>query len=142
MDTGSDRAIVLYDRDCGFCRSCLALLLVWDRAGRLEPLALQDPQAADLLPGLGEQARMASWHAVADGQARSGGDAFPPVLRRLPGGQPLAALVASAPGPTAAAYRWIAEHRTGLSRFVPRAVKARADRVIATRVARADPTAS
>ena len=65
-------AIVLYDGDCGFCRSSLALILAWDRHRRLRPVALQDPESDRLLPGLSPQERMASWHLVsADGSVRS-----------------------------------------------------------------------
>ena len=39
------RAVLLYDRECGFCRSSLELVLAWDRRGRLRPVALQDPEA-------------------------------------------------------------------------------------------------
>jgi predicted DCC family thiol-disulfide oxidoreductase YuxK len=125
--------LVLYDRDCGFCRVCLAVLLSWDRRGRLAPLALQDGRAAELLPGIDEQARMRSWHVVDGGAVRSAGAAFEPVLAVLPGGAPLARLARHAAGPLDAGYRWVAEHRTELGRFVPGTARSWADAVIARR---------
>ena len=70
---------------------------------------------------------MASWHLIcADGTRHSGGDAIPPLLGLLPGGRLPAAAFARFPGATSRAYRWVAEHRTGLSRWVPKGAKRRA----------------
>ena len=90
-------AVVFYDADCGFCRWAVDKLLAWDRAGRLRPAALQGPEADRLLPGLSEEARMASWHLVVDGRStraappprRSSGSSraggrFAPVVGRSP----------------------------------------------------------
>jgi predicted DCC family thiol-disulfide oxidoreductase YuxK len=125
--------LVLYDRDCGFCRVCLAVLLSWDRRRRFAPLALQDGRAAELLPGLDDDARMRSWHVVAGGTVRSAGAAFAPALRELPGGAPLALVARHAERPLDSGYRWVAEHRTALGRFVPGAARAWANGVIARR---------
>jgi len=43
------RAVLLYDRDCGFCRWSAAKLMAWDRGRRLLPVPIQDPQADRLL---------------------------------------------------------------------------------------------
>ena len=43
------RWAVLYDADCGFCKWLLSALLRWDRAARLHPIALQRPEADELL---------------------------------------------------------------------------------------------
>jgi predicted DCC family thiol-disulfide oxidoreductase YuxK len=104
-----NQAAILYDRSCGFCRRSVERLLRWDRENRLRPVALQDPEADELLGGMDEQTKMASWHLVSpDGAVRSAGAAFPPLLRLLPGGRPFAALAAAFPGPTERAYRWVA----------------------------------
>lgn len=130
------RPIVLYDRDCGFCRWALAKLLAWDRRERLRPLALQDPEAERLLAGMDEQERMGSWHlAVPGGEVASAGAAFEPLLRELPGGRPLAALAARAPGLTERAYRLVSGNRTPLGRRLSEPAKRRADRRIAARAA-------
>lgn len=107
-----NEAAILYDRSCGFCRRAVERVLRWDRNYRLRPVALQDPEAEELLGGLGERARMASWHLVdEDGAVYSAGAAFPPLLRRLPGGRPLAWLTEALPGPTERAYRYVARTR-------------------------------
>lgn len=106
------QAVLLYDADCGFCRWSLRKVLAWDRRGRLRPVALQEPEAGRLLPGLHQEQRMASWHLVGPGgRVHSGGDAAAPLLRLLPGGRPLAALAAAFPGLTRRAYRWVADNR-------------------------------
>lgn len=115
---------VLYDADCGFCKWLLAILLRWDRAARLHPIALQRPEADELLADLELAARMRSWHLISPGgERRSGGDAIPPLLTLLPGGRLPAAAFARFPGLTDRGYRWVAEHRSQLSRLVPRRVK-------------------
>jgi len=116
-DHAMEPATILYDADCGFCRWSLAKLLAWDRQGRLRPLALQDPEADALLPGMDDEQKMASWHLVTqDGRVHSAGAAFPPLLRLLPAGRPLAALTAAFPGLTERAYRWVARNRDRLGR--------------------------
>ena len=118
---------MLYDADCGFCKWTLSLLLRWDRAARLAPVALQRPGAADLLVELTPAERMASWHLISpSGERRSGGDALPPLLRALPGGRFPAAVFAHFPRLTARGYRLVAEHRSELSRLVPSGAQQRA----------------
>jgi hypothetical protein len=73
-------ATVLYDDDCGFCVWCMGKLLALDRRRVLEPIALQDPRAEALLPGMDEEERMRSWHLVEDRKVWSGGQAFGPLL--------------------------------------------------------------
>ncbi len=130
------RSVVLYDRDCGFCRWALAKLLAWDRRRLLRPVPLQGGEADRLLAGMGEEERMASWHLVTpDGEVRSGGPALAPLLRMLPGGWPLAAVAERVPGLVDRGYRWVAEHRTAVGRPVTEGAKRRADRRIAEREA-------
>ncbi len=106
-----EQAVVLFDARCGFCRRCVERLLRWDRHGRLRPVALQDPEADELLGGMNEGRKLASWHLVADGTVYSAGAAFPPLLRLLPGGWPLAALTATFPRLTERGYRYVARTR-------------------------------
>ncbi|MGH3038845.1 MAG: thiol-disulfide oxidoreductase DCC family protein [Gaiellaceae bacterium] len=107
-----EAAVILFDGSCGFCRRSVARILRWDRRGRLRPVALQDPEADELLGGTDAQRKMASWHLVtADGRVYSAGAAFPPLLRLLPGGRPLAALTAAFPALTERAYQYIARTR-------------------------------
>ena len=118
------RWAVLYDADCGFCKWMLSGLLRWDRAGRLQPIALQRPDADDLLSELTPADQMASWHLISPtGIRRSGGAAVAPLLKQLPAGRLPAAGFARFPTLTDRAYRWVAEHRSQLSRWVPSSAK-------------------
>jgi predicted DCC family thiol-disulfide oxidoreductase YuxK len=125
---------ILYDRDCGFCRWSLAKLLGWDRHRRLRPVALQDPAADRLLAGMSEEERMASWHLVEPGgTVHSGGAAFAPLLRMLPGGVPLAGVAERMPGLMEGGYRFVAGHRSAIGPRITDGAKRRADRRIAAR---------
>ena len=109
------RAVVFYDEDCGFCRWATGRVLAWDRRGRLRAVALSDPEAERLLPGMDRERRMASWHVLGpDGGVWSAGRAVAPLLRLLPTGAPLAALAAAFPRTTDRLYDWAARHRRGL----------------------------
>jgi predicted DCC family thiol-disulfide oxidoreductase YuxK len=136
---------ILYDPDCGFCRVCVAVVLRWDRHGRLRPVSLTSTEGEALLAGMAESGRMASWHLVearwlGNGaenapnpnhlEIRSAGAAFSPLFRLLPGGAPLARLTESFPEAADRAYRWVADHRTLFGRLLPDAVRRWADRVI------------
>ncbi len=121
------RWLVLYDADCGFCKWLLSALLRWDRAACLDPLALQRPKAQALLGDLTPAERMASWHLISPaGQRHSGGAALAPLLLLLPGGRLPAGAVARFPAASERGYRWVAGHRSELSRWVPPGSKRRA----------------
>jgi predicted DCC family thiol-disulfide oxidoreductase YuxK len=125
--SAEQRWLVLYDGDCGLCKWLLAWLLRWDRAARLRPIALQRPEAEALLADLPPSERMTSWHLISpDGLRHSGGEAVPPLLRLLRGGGLPAAATGRFPRLTDRGYRWVAEHRAGLSRWVPARLKRRA----------------
>jgi predicted DCC family thiol-disulfide oxidoreductase YuxK len=120
---------VLYDAECGFCAWALSGLLTWDRARRLRPMALQRPEASDLLADVQPAERMASWHLISPTGARhSGGAAVVQVLRLLPGGRMPAAACARFPRLTEKGYRSVAEHRSQLSRLIPTTAKRSARR--------------
>lgn len=122
-----ERWIVLYDDACGLCKWLLAWLLRFDRAERLRPVALQRPEAEALLVDLAPAARLESMHVVSpDGTRSSAGAALPALLRRLAGGRLPAAVLERFPRLTGWGYRWVATHRIGISRFVPRRAKERA----------------
>jgi len=125
--TGRGRAIVLYDRDCGFCRWTLARLLALDRRRRLRPVALQSAEADRLLAGMDVEQRFASAHLVtSDGSVYSGGEAVAPILRRLPAGGPLARVAGLVPGVWRVAYDWVAARRGVFGPRIPRAAVERA----------------
>jgi predicted DCC family thiol-disulfide oxidoreductase YuxK len=122
---------LLYDPDCGFCRVCVAVILRWDRASRLRPVALGSGKADSLLAGMPDERRMASWHLALPGHpVRSAGAAFPELFRMLPGGRPLAALSARFPRTSDRAYRLVADNRSLLGRALPSAARRWADGVI------------
>lgn len=82
-------------------------------------MALQSSEAKELLPGMSEEERMASWHLVTpDGRVHSGGAAFEPLTRVLGRGRPLGALAHRFPRAAEAGYRWVAEHRGFFGRFL------------------------
>jgi predicted DCC family thiol-disulfide oxidoreductase YuxK len=143
MMTPADRAdaatwTALYDADCGFCRATLAGLLAFDRGKRVRPVAIQSPEGSALLADLDPDERLASWHLVSpDGARLSAGAGAPPLLRLLVGGRVPAAVLAAAPGPTDRAYRWVADHRSTLSRALPSRAKAAATGRIARHAAEA-----
>jgi predicted DCC family thiol-disulfide oxidoreductase YuxK len=127
-------APILYDPDCGFCRVSMAALLCWDRRGRLRPVPLGGAEADELLAGMPDEERMASWHLVGqDGAVRSAGDALPSVFDLVPGGRPLARLSEFFPAASRRGYRWVADHRSLFSRPLPDRLRRWADGVIARR---------
>jgi predicted DCC family thiol-disulfide oxidoreductase YuxK len=125
-------AVVIYDSDCGFCRWSLAVLLSGAASGALRSLPLGTAEANRLLADLTIEERNASWHLIDDDGVRtSAGAALAPALALLPGGRIPAALLGQVPGPAERGYRWVADHRGFLGRFVPGRARRWADRVIA-----------
>jgi predicted DCC family thiol-disulfide oxidoreductase YuxK len=111
--------VILYDRDCGLCKWSLDMILRWDRRARLRGVAIQSPEGERLLSGIDPDRRLDSWHlAGPDGTVTSAGAAAAPLARLLPGGGPLAYLLARFPGATERAYRWVADHRAALARVL------------------------
>src|SRR3954453_38117 len=113
-----DRAALLFDADCGFCRWATARLLRWDRSRRLRPVPLQSAEAEVLLTAVPVDLRAASWHLVSDGRVRSAGRAVSPLLGMLPGGRAIAVVAEAFPAATDASYEWVARHRGLLGRIV------------------------
>jgi predicted DCC family thiol-disulfide oxidoreductase YuxK len=102
------------------CKWLLSGLLRWDRAARLRPIALQRPEAEDLLCELAPADRAASWHLISPAGVRhSGGAALAPLLELLPAGRLPAAAFDRFPGVSDRGYRWVAAHRSELSRWLP-----------------------
>jgi predicted DCC family thiol-disulfide oxidoreductase YuxK len=129
--------ILLYDSDCGFCRWSLGQVLAWDRRARIRPVSLQSKQAEELLAGMPEEQRFASWHLVdADGELHSAGAGIAPLLGLLRGGRPLAAIAVRLPGVMERGYRFVAGHRSLWGKVVTDGAKRRADRRIASRLSR------
>jgi predicted DCC family thiol-disulfide oxidoreductase YuxK len=133
-DAAEDRWALLYDGQCGFCKWVAAGLLRWDRAHKLRPVAIQSEAGDAVLGDLGPAERLASWHLVApDGTRSSGGAGLPVALRLLPGGWLPARVLEATPDAAERGYRWVAAHRTQISRWVPSQAKRRAGEYIAAR---------
>ena len=96
-------ATLIYDGECALCLRCVALLRWWDRSRRLAFVPYQDARAGELLPNTPHAALEQAMHLVAPGGVLAGAAALPAMLRLLPGGRPLAGLVAM-PG-----ARWVAD---------------------------------
>jgi predicted DCC family thiol-disulfide oxidoreductase YuxK len=118
---------VIYDGDCGLCKTLLALLLRADRNRRLTPLALGTPAADALLHDLTPEQRNASWHLIdSAGRRESAGAAAAPLLALLPGGAVPGHVLARFPRQTELAYRAVADNRSTIGRWIPSGVKRRA----------------
>lgn len=129
-----DRPLILYDDDCGFCKWMVQWFLLWDRRDVLRTMPIQSPHADALLGHMTPEQRLESWHFARPGEPlASGGAAFPPLLRMLPGGKPLAAAVARIPGTTDRCYRWVARNRSTLSKPIRRSWKQSATRRVRAR---------
>jgi len=125
---------VLYDADCGLCVWVMGKVLAWDRRGRLRPVALDSPEADELVGDLPEEQRMGSWHIVLEGGTReSAGRALAPLMRSLPGGRPPAALVERFPRFADRAYFAAADRRSALGKLVTAGARRRACERIARR---------
>jgi predicted DCC family thiol-disulfide oxidoreductase YuxK len=134
MSAPVERAALLYDADCGFCRWCLARVLAWDRRRALRPVPIQGAEGEALLAGLDEAARMGSWHLIgADGRRTSAGAAVAPLARMLPGGAPVARMADRFPQAVERSYRAVVRRRGLLGRLVTRGAARRARRRIAAR---------
>ena len=100
---------ILYDPDCGFCRVCVAVVLRWDRHGRLRPV----PEAEDL--GARGSSSLPDGAAVrAAGRAPSHRCSGCCRAARRWRGSPTAFR-----GPAERAYRWVADHRSAFGRPLP-----------------------
>ena len=109
---------LIYDGDCDFCRRCVRLLARWDTHRRVRTAPFQDAGALAGLPTIPRAALEAAMQLVTpSGGVLGGARAAPSILRLLPGGRPLAALL-HLPGVPALAGRVYAavarnRHRLG-----------------------------
>jgi predicted DCC family thiol-disulfide oxidoreductase YuxK len=111
--------VILYDRDCGFCKWSLDKILAWDRSKRLRSVPIQSEEGERLLTGVDPETRLDSWHFVGgDGELFSAGAAAEPLARTLPFGRPLALVFGAFPGLTERAYRYVAAHRDRWARLL------------------------
>jgi predicted DCC family thiol-disulfide oxidoreductase YuxK len=123
--------LILYDADCGFCTWCMGKVLAIDRRHALTPHALQAPDTDALLPGMSQEQKMASWHAVDDqGRVTSGGQAAAPLFHALDH-HAAARAIERNPGLADRGYYAVANHRSALGKLVTRGARRRARERIA-----------
>jgi len=112
--THPQRDTVLYDGNCRFCRSQIAILRRCDLAGSLRFTSLHDASVADDFPEIGREELLEQMHVVdTRGRARGGAEAVRYLSRRLPLLWPLAVLL-HVPGTLPLwnrLYAFIARHR-------------------------------
>lgn len=115
----AERATLIYDGECGFCRRSADLVRSWDRDGRLDYVPFQD-EAAVARFGVALPALAAAMHLVLpDGRVYAGADAAPEIVKLLPGKRWMAAPF-RLPGALPVArrvYAWIAARRKCVVRF-------------------------
>ena len=91
---GGSRVAVIYDGACPLCRGSVAWIRARDRGGAFDFVPFQDPGFAERFPRVPRPAcEQAVTLVLPDGSLRSGADALPEILRRLPRWRLLAPLV-------------------------------------------------
>ena len=109
--------VLLYDRDCGFCRWSLDKILRRDKKKRVRPVPIQSAEGKELLRDMEEDKRLASWHLVDEnGRIFTAGAAILELARRLPGGGPISSVTRAFPRSTDRFYRLVASNRHRLGR--------------------------
>ena len=118
----AERDWLLYDADCGLCKFVVARVLEVNH--HVRPVALQDPLAEALLPGLDSEERLRSFHLVdSSGRVHSAGAGLAeliPFLRRFPRAADRL-------------YGLVAGNRDRLGKLIPDRARRQADRRIRAR---------
>jgi len=111
---GGPRVAVIYDGACPLCRGSVAWIRARDRGGAFDFVPFQDPGFAERFPQVPLPAcEQAVTLVLPDGSLRSGADALPEILRRLPRWRLLAPVLAwrALRPPARWVYRRIASRR-------------------------------
>jgi predicted DCC family thiol-disulfide oxidoreductase YuxK len=109
--------VIVYDAECDFCRSQMDRVRRWDRGGRCEYVAAQDPDLLDRFPQLrGTELADGLRVILPDGGVRCGADAVHAIAQRLPAVRWLSPVYRlPGVGPLSRrAYAWIAANRHAL----------------------------
>jgi predicted DCC family thiol-disulfide oxidoreductase YuxK len=108
------RPVLLFDEDCGFCRTWVRRLRRWDRGAAIDYLPASARESRAGLPRIEDAAVSRAMHLILpDGRVLTGAGALPGLLPLLPGGRLLAPLL-RIPGVQLLAdqaYAWIAARR-------------------------------
>lgn len=115
----SDRHLVLWDRDCGFCGRIVAWIGRQDVSGIFEPIPFQEAPTPPMNPALFEACKRAVHVITQDGQILPAGRACLFILGKL-GWRFSAGFLALPPFVwlVEIAYRIVAEKRYFFSRFM------------------------
>lgn len=114
-----ERAVLIYDGDCGMCRASALWLMRRARVGdRVEILPCRSSPRRARYPQISDEACMRAMQLVLpDGRVLEGADAVPELLRRLRGWRWIAAIFGLPPvrPVTRRVYAWVARRRMKLS---------------------------
>lgn len=116
----TERLLLIYDGGCGFCRRSVRYLRERDLADAIEPVRNQTRGIEERTGLTRKQLDGSAWVIDSRGRAVSGARAMLRALRALGGPWWVAGVLGSLPGPVwvlQAAYRWVAGHRSLVSRF-------------------------
>ncbi|HYY99868.1 MAG TPA: DCC1-like thiol-disulfide oxidoreductase family protein [Candidatus Binatia bacterium] len=119
MAVSAAPVVLLYDPNCPFCRRCARFLREHDRDRRLEVRRNDSPGLAESVGLSREEVDSAAW-AVEPGRRHRGAAAINRAVAELRGGWPLVARAYALPflRPLEdAAYDWVANHRSIVSRL-------------------------
>lgn len=112
------RDTVLYDGQCRFCRSQIALLKVFSVSHRVDCISFRTTKASELFPEISHEQLMQQMYVVdPQGHARGGADAVRYLSRRIPFLWPLALLL-HIPGSLPLwkrLYAFVARHRFSIA---------------------------
>ena len=115
------RPVLLYDAACRVCRFAARSVARIDRRRELAILPLQADEAAQLLAGLPEEERLASWRLVSQTGSIAGyGAGLPQLFAAMRLTRPLARAMRLVPPPLLdRVYRALAGNRDRVGRFAP-----------------------
>jgi predicted DCC family thiol-disulfide oxidoreductase YuxK len=101
---------ILYDATCALCVGSKKKLESWSTAGSMSFVAIQDPEAKALAPGLTEEQLYGAMHVVGEGKVTGGADGWFRIMRLAP--LPMAWVAWITPLVVARpVYGWIARNR-------------------------------
>jgi predicted DCC family thiol-disulfide oxidoreductase YuxK len=113
-DSSRNRAVVIYDGECSFCRKQTQKIRRRDKQQRFELIPSQSPELTTRFPQLAEHDLQSGMRLIDErGEVHVGADAVYEIARRLPGHRWFAWCyrLPGVRGLARTAYAWIARHR-------------------------------
>jgi predicted DCC family thiol-disulfide oxidoreductase YuxK len=105
---------VVFDRECDLCRWSQEIVSRWDRPGRIQFLAYQDPRFIQVFPEFDlEQSSPSVYFVDEENKIWEGFEAVRQVFFHLPWGKPIAWLfyLPGVPWVAVRLYEWLAKNR-------------------------------